>query len=255
MKRRSIVAANWKMNGNLALVSAKVEEFRNLPLSENLDVVICPGFPYLVTFGNELDKKEHPQIFTGAQNVSEFSEGAYTGEVSAQILREVGAQYVIVGHSERRQIFAESSELVAKKVKAALTSGLKPILCIGETEVQRISQLTERVLASQLKPVIDTVGIESFKDIIVAYEPIWAIGTGNTASAELAQETHHYIRSYLAKHDEMVAEKVLLLYGGSVNPTNCEDIFAQDDIDGGLIGGASLKVDEFKMICSAMKGT
>lgn len=255
MNRRSIVAANWKMNGNLALVSAKVTEFRNLPLAENVDVIICPSFPYLATFANELDKKEHPHIHLGAQNVSEYSEGSYTGEVSAKIIKEVAAQYVIVGHSERRQIFSESSELVAEKVKAVLAEGLKAILCIGETEVQRNSQLTQQVLASQLQPVIDAVGIESLHNVVIAYEPIWAIGTGNTASAKLAQETHCFIRQFLASFDKNVAEKAILLYGGSVNITNCEELFAQDDIDGGLIGGASLKVDEFRIICSAAKGT
>ena len=171
-----------------------------------------------------------------------------------QCLQEVGVNYVIVGHSERRSIYKETSTLVAQKVKAALAAGLKPILCIGESEDERVAEQTEIVLAAQLQPVIDEIGIEKFADVVVAYEPVWAIGTGKTASPEMAQTTHQFIREFIAKVDENVAVKVPLLYGGSVNATNCEELFAQADIDGGLIGGASLKAEEFKIICSAAKG-
>ena len=147
-----------------------------------------------------------------------------------------------------------SSALVAQKVQAALAAGLQPILCIGESEDERVAEQTEIVLAAQLQPVIDEIGIEKFADVVVAYEPVWAIGTGKTASPEMAQTTHQFIREFIAKVDENVAVKVPLLYGGSVNATNCEELFAQADIDGGLIGGASLKAEEFKIICSAAKG-
>ena len=255
MNRRSVVVANWKMNGNLALVKAKVDELRHLSLAKNVHVVICPSFPYLAAFAQEINKNEHQNIHLGAQNVSEHIEGAYTGEVSAKILQEVQVEYVIVGHSERRQQYKESSLQVAHKVKSLLNEGLTPILCIGESNKERVNGNTKSRLAEQLQPVIDEVGIESFEKIVIAYEPVWAIGTGKTASAAMAQETHQFIRQYLALINEEIACKVPLLYGGSVNSTNCHELFAQPDIDGSLVGGASLKVEEFKMICSAAKGT
>ena len=255
MKRLSIVAANWKMNGSLALVNSMVSELNNVTLNENVEVVVCPSSPYLAAFNAASASTNLSAAFSlGAQNFSEHNSGAFTGEVSASMLQEVGVSYIIVGHSERRSIYNESSALVAKKVKAALASGLKPILCIGESEEERAAEKTEVVLAEQLQPVIDEVGIENFKNVVIAYEPVWAIGTGKTASPEMAQTTHQFIRNFIAKIDETVAVKVPLLYGGSVNATNCEELFAQADIDGGLIGGASLKAEEFKIICSAAKG-
>ena len=190
----------------------------------------------------------------GAQNVSEHASGAFTGEISTQMLTDVNVKYVIIGHSERRSIYKETSTLAAHKVAKALDAGLTPILCIGESECERDSEQTNTVLSAQLQPVIDEIGIEKFVDVVIAYEPVWAIGTGKTASPDMAQETHQFIRQFLANANESVASKVPLLYGGSVNATNCEKLFAQPDIDGGLIGGASLKVDEFKTICSAVKG-
>lgn len=255
MNRRSLVVANWKMNGNLALVQAKVNELRYFNLATNVNVVICPSFPYLAAFAQELYKDEHNGIYLGAQNVSEYSEGAHTGDVSAQSLQEMSVEYVIVGHSERRNYYKESSLQVAHKVRASLNAELIPILCIGESNKERVNGHTKSRLAEQLQPVIDEVGIASFNNIVIAYEPVWAIGTGKTASAAMAQETHQFIRQYLALIDEEIANKVPLLYGGSVNSTNCHELFAQTDIDGSLVGGASLKVDEFKMICSAAKGT
>jgi triosephosphate isomerase len=255
MNRRSIVAANWKMNGSLSLVNSMVSELKTLELNENVDVVICPSFPYLAAFSQVGNNAGLAKAFTlGAQNLSEHKQGAFTGEVSVAMLQEVGVNYVILGHSERRSLYQESSVLVAHKVKAALASGLKPILCIGESESERLAEQTDVVLAAQLQPVIDEIGIEKFADVVVAYEPVWAIGTGKTASPEMAQSTHQFIREFIAKIDESVAVKVPLLYGGSVNATNCEELFAQADIDGGLIGGASLKAEEFKIICSAAKG-
>jgi triosephosphate isomerase len=255
MARRSIVAANWKMNGGVALINTIIEGLTSVELQNNVDVVICPSFPFLSEFVSQtklhkLDKAIH----IGAQNVSEHESGAYTGEVSTQMLHELSVKFVIIGHSERRSYHHESSTLIAHKVSAALNAGLTPILCIGESESERMEAQTETVLASQLQPVIDEIGIEKFIDVVIAYEPVWAIGTGKTASSEMAQETHQFIRQFLAKANENVANKVPLLYGGSVNASNCEELFAQTDIDGGLIGGASLQVEQFKSICSAAKG-
>lgn len=255
MNRRAIVAANWKMNGSLALVNSMVSELNNVTLNENVEVVVCPSFPYLAAFSLASANANLAEAFSlGAQNLNEHAKGAFTGEISTSMLQEVGVNYVILGHSERRSIYNESSSLVAHKVKTALNAGLKPILCIGESEDERVAEKTETVLAAQLQPVIDEIGIERFTDVVIAYEPVWAIGTGKTASPEMAQATHQFIREFIAKVDENVAVKLPLLYGGSVNATNCEELFAQADIDGGLIGGASLKADEFKVICSAAKG-
>ena len=255
MNRRAIVAANWKMNGSLALVNSMVSELNNVTLNENVEVVVCPSFPYLAAFSLASAHASLAEAFSlGAQNLNEHAKGAFTGEISTSMLQEVGVNYVILGHSERRSIYNESSSLVAHKVKTALDAGLKPILCIGESEDERVAEQTETVLAAQLQPVIDEIGIERFTDVVIAYEPVWAIGTGKTASPEMAQATHQFIREFIAKVDENVAVKLPLLYGGSVNATNCEELFAQADIDGGLIGGASLKADEFKVICSAAKG-
>ena len=193
-------------------------------------------------------------LHVGAQNVSEHQSGAYTGQISTKMLQELSVEFVIIGHSERRCYYQETSTQVASKVNAVLNAGLTPIICIGESETERATEQTETVLASQLQPVIDEVGIEKFIDVVIAYEPVWAIGTGKTASSEMAQETHQFIRNFLAQANETVAAKVPLLYGGSVNASNCEELFAQPDIDGGLIGGASLQVEQFKVICSAAKG-
>ena len=255
MARRAIVAANWKMNGGTALVNTIVDGLTSVELQSNVDVVICPSFPFLSELVsqskvNKLDKAIH----VGAQNVSAHESGAYTGEISTQMLQELSVKFVIIGHSERRSYYKETSSQIAHKLSALLKAGLTPILCIGESEAERIAGQTESVLASQLQPVIDEVGIDNFADIVIAYEPVWAIGTGKTASSEMAQETHQFIRNFLAQANESVATKVPLLYGGSVNASNCEELFAQTDIDGGLIGGASLHVEQFKKICSAAKG-
>ena len=255
MARRSIVAANWKMNGDLTLVNSIISGLTDVKLQNNVDVVICPSSPYLSAFAVKAQAEGlNKAIQLGAQNVSEHNNGAFTGEISTQMLQELAVNFVIIGHSERRSYYHETSEQIADKVNAALQAGLTPILCIGESESERATEQTEAVLASQLQPVIDAVGIEKFIDVVIAYEPVWAIGTGKTASSEMAQETHKFIRQYLANASETVASKVPLLYGGSVNALNCEELFAQADIDGGLIGGASLKVEQFKAICSAAKG-
>ncbi len=255
MARRTIVAANWKMNGDLTLVDTMVKNLKTVELQDNVSVVICPSSPYLSSLVEKVSEQAlNGAICIGAQNVSEHEYGAYTGEISTQMLQELSVEFVIIGHSERRGYYKETSTQVAHKVKAALNAGLTPILCIGESEAERATEQTEFVLASQLQPVIDEVGIEKFIDVVIAYEPVWAIGTGKTASSEMAQETHQFIRQFLAKANESVAAKVPLLYGGSVNASNCNELFAQVDIDGGLIGGASLQVEQFKAICLATKG-
>lgn len=252
MQRQKIIAANWKMNGNLALVNTITNELNCINFTKNVNVVICPSFVYL---GALSAKIANNNIKLGAQNFSEHKSGAFTGEISADMLNEISASYVIIGHSERRNVFGETNNQIAKKVKVALANNLTPILCIGESEAERVEERTDAVLSQQLQPVIDEIGIESFKDVVIAYEPVWAIGTGKTASPEMAQETHQFIRQFLAKSNAEIAEGVSLLYGGSVNAANSEELFAQVDIDGGLIGGASLKVDEFKIICLAAQGS
>lgn len=243
------------MNGDSALVSTMVLGLADVKLSSQVNVVICPSFPYLSELSQKIKAaKLNEAIQVGSQNVSEHKSGAYTGEISTSMLQNLNVNYVIVGHSERRSLYNETSSQVAKKVQAALTAGLTPILCVGESEEERATEQTETVLISQLQPVIDEVGIEKFEDVVIAYEPVWAIGTGKTASSAMAQETHQFIRQFLAQKNELVAAKIPLLYGGSVNATNCEELFAQADIDGGLIGGASLKAEQFKVICSAAKG-
>jgi triosephosphate isomerase len=255
MSRQAIVAANWKMNGDSALVDTMVSALTDVKLSSHVDVVICPSFPYLSELTQKIKMANlNKAIHVGSQNVNEHGSGAYTGEVSTNMLQSLAINYVIIGHSERRSIYKETSTQVAKKVHAALNAGLTPILCIGESESERATEQTETVLSAQIQPVIDEVGIEKFNDIVIAYEPVWAIGTGKTASSAMAQETHQFIRQFLAQKNEQVASKVPLLYGGSVNAANCEELFAQADIDGGLIGGASLKAEQFKVICSAAKG-
>jgi len=255
MSRRAIVAANWKMNGDLALVDTMISKLVNVELQKNVNVVLCPSSPYLSELASKVKSNNLSNIIhVGAQNVSEHQSGAYTGQISTKMLKELSVEFAIIGHSERRRYYKETSTQVAHKVNATLRAGLTPIICIGESEAERAAEQTETVLASQLQPVIDEVGIENFIDVVIAYEPVWAIGTGKTASSEMAQETHKFIRQFLAKANASVASKVPLLYGGSVNASNCEELFAQADIDGGLIGGASLQVEQFIKICSAAKG-
>ena len=255
MTRQAIVAANWKMNGDSALVDTMVSALADVKLSSHVDVVICPSLPYLSELTQKIKTANlNEAIHVGSQNVNEHESGAYTGEISTKMLQDLAVNYVIVGHSERRIIYKETSTQVAKKVHATLNAGLTPILCIGESEAERATEQTETVLSAQLQPVIDEIGIDKFIDVVIAYEPVWAIGTGKTASSAMAQETHQFIRQFLAQQNEQVSNKVPLLYGGSVNAANCEELFAQTDIDGGLIGGASLKAEQFITICSAAKG-
>lgn len=236
------------MHGTRNFATTLVAEVaKALPLS-GVDVVILPPMPYL---GDLIEDFEGVELGFGAQDVSHNEEGAYTGEVSASMLIDVGARYGLVGHSERRQYHFESSELVAKKFVAARNAGLVPILCLGESLEQRESGRTEATIAAQLAPVLALAGVQGFDGAVVAYEPIWAIGTGRTATPEQAQEVHAFIRGQVAAQDARIASSLPVLYGGSVKPDNAEALFAQPDIDGGLIGGASLVATDFLAIARA----
>jgi len=211
-------------------------------------VAVCSPYPYLAQLQTELAVTA---IAWGAQNVSEQAKGAFTGEVSTGMLRDFGCKYVIVGHSERRSIYGESDELVARKYMAAQAAGLTPILCVGETLAEREGGITEQVVGRQLDAVIQAAGVESLAKAVVAYEPVWAIGTGKTASPEQAQAVHAFIRNKIAGLNKQVAEGLVIQYGGSVKASNAAELFSQPDIDGGLIGGASLIAEEFIAICKA----
>ncbi|WP_199097136.1 triose-phosphate isomerase [Dyella sp. ASV21] len=246
--RKKLVAGNWKMHGSRSMAVALVGDIV-AALPGSIDVAVFPPFPYL---GEVAGQYAGSGLGFGAQDVSEHvGQGAYTGEVSAAMLADVGAQWVLVGHSERRQYHRESDALVARKFAAARAGGLTPVLCVGETLAEREAGLTEAVVARQLQAVIEHNGIASFDAAVIAYEPVWAIGTGHTASAEQAQHVHAFIRSQLEKEDAMIARLTRLLYGGSVKAANAADLFAQSDVDGGLIGGASLTATDFLGICAA----
>ena len=238
--RRQLVAGNWKMNGDKALVEQMQKHIAAADL-KNMDVVICPPSPYLGLFDSK--------VKLGSQNISQFDSGAHTGEVSVAMLSEFNCQYVIVGHSERRADNYESNELVALKVEQSLKAKLTPILCVGEPESVRENGTLFDYIAAQLDAVLLQVGISQFDNIVLAYEPIWAIGTGKTASPAQAQEVHAFIRGHLAEQDAKIASKVVIVYGGSVKGNNAQELFSQVDVDGGLIGGASLNPEEFLSIC------
>ena len=211
------------------------------------DVVVCPPFPYLASAREQLPAA----IGLGAQNVSDQAEGAFTGEVAASMLAEAGCGYVIIGHSERRALYAESDAQIADKFAQVQAAGLIPVLCVGETLAEREAGNTDAVVCGQLQAVVDAVGVAAFARAVVAYEPVWAIGTGKTASPEQAQAVHARLRQSLAENDPDIAQSLRLLYGGSVKADNAALLFAQSDIDGGLIGGASLTADSFIAICQA----
>jgi triosephosphate isomerase len=247
--RKKLVAGNWKMHGG-------IEENRDLLSKivtgtvgmDKAACAVCVPYPYL-SQAHSLLKDTH--ISWGAQNISQYDKGAYTGEVSAMMLNDFCCHYVIVGHSERRTLYDEDSHTVSLKFKAALDGGLVPILCVGETLDQREAGLTEQVVGEQLDAVIEPVGIEVLADSVLAYEPIWAIGTGKTATPQQAQDVHSFIRNRIASHNVKIAAELQILYGGSVKANNAAELFAMSDIDGGLIGGASLLADEFISICLA----
>lgn len=248
MERRAIVAGNWKMNGSPESIKQLMQGLTSRALSElSCEVIVCP--PNL--FINEVMHLAGDKIQVGAQNVSEYAPGAYTGEIAAEMLSAIGCQYVIVGHSERRQIFGETDHQVAQKVAALLDERITPILCVGETLEQRDREETLSVIEQQLNAVLEQCGVEAFSKLVIAYEPVWAIGTGKTASPQQAQQVHAAIREWLANHSEKIAQGVRILYGGSVNADNASELFAQPDIDGGLIGGASLKAESFYQICKS----
>ena len=219
------------------------------PASDRVGLVVCPPYPYLASVASQLAGSS---VQLGAQNVSEHDKGAFTGEVAPAMLHDVGCRYVIVGHSERRTLYGESSALVAEKMAAALAAGLIPILCVGETLEEREAGSTEAVVGGQLAAAIERNGIAALGASVIAYEPVWAIGTGMTATPEQAQDVHRYIRAVLAKQDSGVADGVQILYGGSVKGDNAAGLLGMPDIDGGLIGGASLKAADFLAIARAV---
>lgn len=245
--RKKIVAGNWKMNKTFEEAQALASEVVNMVQDEvNNDalVVLCPSFPYLPAISKAITGSTN--IHVGAQNCHQQASGAYTGEVSAPMLQSVGVAYVILGHSERRQYFQEDNQLLEAKVKAVLQQGLKPIFCIGESLEEREQDQTFAVLETQLKEGLFHLSNEEFDQVVIAYEPIWAIGTGKTASSQQAQEVHAFIREQIARaYDAAAAQQTTILYGGSCNPANARELFACPDIDGGLIGGASLKSRDF----------
>ncbi|WP_415897426.1 triose-phosphate isomerase [Neptuniibacter sp. QD72_48] len=246
--RTALVAGNWKMNGNSASINTLMEGLNAELKSNAVDVLVCPPSIYL----SQVQALTADSVIAlGAQNVSEQNNGAFTGEISLEMLQDLSCEYVILGHSERRSLYAESDELVADKFKATVAVGLKPILCVGETLEEREEGNTLAVVERQIKAVVNAAGIEQFKDAVIAYEPVWAIGTGKTATPEQAQEVHAAIRNMIAECDAELASKMRILYGGSVNAANAAELFANEDVDGGLVGGASLKANDFIAICQA----
>jgi len=242
-----MVAGNWKMHGSLESVKSLLSALSSKQLSDlPCEVVICPPALYVATVIEQCDKS----IAVGTQNVSEFEQGAFTGEWLVDMVKDVGCKFAIVGHSERRTVFGETSEQVAIKAEKLLKQAITPIVCIGETLEQREAGETMNVVENQLEAVLKVVGQQQFAQLVLAYEPVWAIGTGKTASPEQAQNVHAEIRGWMQRND-VDAQQVRILYGGSVKADNAKELFAQEDIDGGLIGGASLKADDFYQICKS----
>lgn len=247
--RQKLVAGNWKMHGGLEVNAALLRSVAaGVAGLEQVSVVVCVPYPYLAQAQSLL---AGTSVAWGAQNLSEHARGAYTGEVSAAMLGDFACRYVLVGHSERRSLYGENDALVAAKFIAAQSAGLCPILCVGETLEERERGQTASVVAAQIDAVLNAAGIEAFAKAVVAYEPVWAIGTGRTATSAQAQEVHAAIRAQLASADSGVAGGLQILYGGSVKPGNAQELFGMPDIDGGLIGGASLVDEDFLAICRA----
>lgn len=247
--RRTLIAGNWKMNGSFAANRSLLSEIvAGLPVSSDCDVLVCAPAPYLTQCAELLTAS---LVKWGAQDVSEHAQGAFTGEVAASMLVDCGCRYVIVGHSERRAYHAESNAVVARKTLRALSESLIPIVCVGETLEQRESGQTEKVVAAQLQAVLDVVDVAQMTQLVVAYEPVWAIGTGKTATPQMAQDVHAFLRQQIALKDVAAAASVQILYGGSMKPENAKDLLAMADIDGGLIGGAALKSADFLAIAAA----
>ena len=248
--RPTIIAGNWKMNGTIAETETLIKGLLAGSSGDNAaTMIICPSYPFLSRAAQLLDGTH---IGLGAQDMSQHEKGAYTGEVSAEMLLTVGVQYVILGHSERRQHHAESDQLVNAKAKAALSAGLIPIICVGETLTEREADRTEEVVGGQLAGSLEGLTTDQLKKSILAYEPVWAIGTGKTATPDMAQAVHQFLRAKLAQIKNETAALVPILYGGSVKPENAKDLLSQPDIDGALVGGASLKADDFCGIVNAV---
>jgi len=247
--REILVAGNWKMNGSIAANDALVSGIvAGVPEGSGFKLLVCPPYPYLASVAAQVSGSA---VLLGAQNVSEHDSGAFTGETAPSMLKDVGCSYVIVGHSERRAIYGETSEQVAAKFQAAQAAGITPILCVGETLEERNSGATETVIDEQLDAVLEAAGVDAFRAAVIAYEPVWAIGTGMTATPDQAQDVHRHIRARLAEHNADLAEMVQILYGGSMKGENAPGLLSMPDIDGGLIGGASLKANDFLAIAEA----
>jgi len=246
--RSSLIAGNWKMNGNLQSAVELVEGIKAGDAGK-ADLAVFPPAVFLMKVGGLLADSG---IALGAQNVCDQEAGAFTGEVAAAMLKECGCRYALAGHSERRSLYLETDQLVAARCAMAVASGIIPILCVGETLQEREQGITEDVVARQIDAVIELSGIDGIARAIIAYEPVWAIGTGKVATPDQAQDVHAFIRGKLAQLDVGVAEQVKILYGGSMNPSNAAELLSQPDIDGGLIGGASLKADDFLAIAQAV---
>ena len=248
--RKILVAGNWKMHGSKNMVRSLLEGLLAGSSSDGkADLAVFPSFPYLSLTESVLSGGH---IAWGGQTLNPNAQGAHTGETSGAMLVDMGCRYVLAGHSERRAIYGESDEDVALRFKAALAAGLQPVLCVGETLEEREQGQTETVVARQLDAVIDSVGIDAFSHAIIAYEPVWAIGTGLTATPEQAQSVHAFIRDKISALNAIIADQLRILYGGSVKGSNAAELFAQKDIDGGLVGGASLTVEDFLAIYSAV---
>ena len=247
--RTPLVAGNWKMNGSIASTETLLEGIKSgIGQVSKAEVVVCPPYVYLPRAQELLSGSE---IAWGAQNLSTETSGAYTGEIAAAMLLDFGCKYVIVGHSERRSYYGEDDAFVARKYAVARAAGLVPILCVGETLEERESGITDEVVARQVDAVIELEGVAALGDGVIAYEPVWAIGTGVTATPEQAQEVHAFIRGRVAAKDTGVADELRILYGGSMKPDNAAELISKPDIDGGLIGGASLQAEDFLAICRA----
>ena len=250
MSRKPIIAGNWKMNKTAKEAVELINALKPLVAKSKPEVVVCVPYTDLWAVADAI---KGSKIKLGAENVAWADNGAFTGEISADMLKEIGVEYVIIGHSERRQYFGETDQTVNLRTLAALNAGLKAIVCVGETLEQRELGYTETLLKFQTKMALTNVTAEQMKNVIIAYEPVWAIGTGETATAEQAQEIHAYIREVLAAKFGAAAAECPILYGGSCKPSNAAEIFAKEDVDGGLIGGAALKVSDFKGIIDAFK--
>ncbi|MDF2690736.1 MAG: triosephosphate isomerase [Gammaproteobacteria bacterium] len=246
--RKKLIMGNWKMNGSYALEKGLIPEIIRKAQGLKAELVICPPFPYLASVKAVL---EATAIHMGAQDLSSHDNGAYTGEVSASMLADIGCTYVIIGHSERRQYHSETDELIAKKFVQARKAGLIPVLCVGETKQQRENGETEQVVARQLSAVLSECSEQDLLQSVIAYEPVWAIGTGLAASPEQVQSVHAFLRAELAKCSENIAKKLRILYGGSVKSANANELLNLPDVDGALVGGASLLADEFVKIAAA----